>query len=76
VKTGISHRYLRPVMGVLDPDNTRSLPPMVAACSGLDILCHAIESLTAVHYTERAAPESSNARPPYQGSNPVSDMWS
>lgn len=76
VKTGISHRYLRPVMGVLDPDNTRSLPPMVAACSGLDILCHAIESLTAVHYTERAAPESASARPPYQGSNPVSDMWS
>jgi hydroxyacid-oxoacid transhydrogenase len=33
-KTGIAHRALRPVMGIVDPDNTRSLPPMVAACSG------------------------------------------
>src|SRR5215475_14539614 len=33
-KTGIAHRALRPVLGVVDPDNTRTLPGQVAACSG------------------------------------------
>ena len=27
-KTGIAHRALRPVMGIVDPDNTRTLPKM------------------------------------------------
>src|SRR5207302_3963673 len=36
-KTGIAHRALRPVVGIVDPNNTRDLPPMVAACSGLDV---------------------------------------
>ncbi len=31
-KTGIAHRALRPVMGIIDPNNTRTLPRMVAAC--------------------------------------------
>src|SRR6187401_3715284 len=39
-KTGIAHRALRPVVGIVDPENTRTLPPTVAACSGLDVLCH------------------------------------
>src|SRR5262249_51569487 len=37
-KTGIAHRALRPVLGVVDPDNTRGVPPQVAACAGLDVL--------------------------------------
>jgi hydroxyacid-oxoacid transhydrogenase len=75
-KTGIAHRALRPVMGLLDPDNTRTLPPMVAASSGLDVLSHALESLTALPYSERAAPPGPEMRPAYQGANPVSDIWS
>lgn len=75
-KTGIAHRALRPVMGIVDPENTRTLPPMVAACSGLDVLSHAIESLTALPYNERPAPDGPGARPAYQGSNPISDLWS
>lgn len=74
-KTGIAHRALRPVMGIIDPDNTRTMPPMVAACSGFDVLCHAVESLTALPYDQRPKPEHPSLRPAYQGTNPISDIW-
>ena len=74
-KTGIAHRALRPVMGIVDPNNTRTLPRMVAACTGLDVLCHALESLTALPFHQRPAPEHPGLRPAYQGSNPISDVW-
>ncbi len=74
-KTGIAHRALRPAMGIVDPDNTRTLPPMVAACSGLDVLSHALESYTALPYDKRPAPERPELRPAYQGANPISDVW-
>lgn len=75
-KTGIAHRALRPVMGIIDPDNTRTMPPMVTACTALDIFCHAIESLTALPYNQRPVPETPRIRPAYQGANPISDIWS
>src|SRR5262249_49689144 len=75
-KTGIAHRALRPVMGLIDPNNTRELPSQVAACSGLDVLSHAVESLTALPFHRRPAPEHIDLRPAYQGSNPISDVWS
>jgi hydroxyacid-oxoacid transhydrogenase len=62
-------------MGILDPDNTRSMPPMVACCAGFDVLSHAVESLTALPYHQRPAPERPQLRPAYQGANPVSDVW-
>ena len=74
-KTGIAHRALRPVMGLVDPDNTRTLPAMVKACSGLDVLCHGLESFTALPFSERQAAENPGRRPTYQGSNPISDVW-
>lgn len=75
-KTGIAHRRLKPVLGIVDPENTRTLPPAVAASSGLDVLSHAIESFTAIPFTERPRPEHPLLRPAYQGSNPISDIWS
>ena len=74
-KTGIASRRLKPTLGVLDPENTRTMPAAVAASSGLDILSHAVESFTAIPYTSRPRPESPTLRPAYQGSNPISDIW-
>src|SRR5579875_998334 len=74
-KTGIAHRALRPSMGIVDPHNTRTLPRMVAASSGLDVLSHALESYTALPYAERPAPQQPALRPAYQGANPISDIW-
>ncbi|HEV2245553.1 MAG TPA: hydroxyacid-oxoacid transhydrogenase [Terriglobia bacterium] len=75
-KTGIAHRRLKPTIGLVDPDNTRTLPPEVAAASGLDVLSHAIESFTALPYLDRPRPDRPIMRPAYQGSNPISDVWS
>jgi hydroxyacid-oxoacid transhydrogenase len=74
-KTGIAHAALRPVLGIVDPNNTVSLPRMVTACTGWDVLCHALESLTALPYDQRPASEHPLLRPAYQGSNPISDVW-
>jgi len=75
-KTGIAHRRLKPTIGILDPDNTRTMPPEVAATSGFDVLSHAIESYTALPFHQRSRPERPVMRPAYQGSNPISDLWS
>jgi hydroxyacid-oxoacid transhydrogenase len=75
-KTGIAHRRLRPALGIVDPENTRTLPPPVAASTGLDVLTHAVESYTALPFNRRPHPERPVLRPAYQGSNPVSDIWS
>jgi hydroxyacid-oxoacid transhydrogenase len=75
-KTGIANRRLKPTLGYLDPENTRTMPPQVAASTGLDILSHAIESFTAMPFTDRPMPARPILRPAYQGSNPISDIWS
>jgi hydroxyacid-oxoacid transhydrogenase len=74
-KTGIASRRLKPTLGYLDPDNTRTMPPQVAASTGLDILSHAVESFTAIPFTSRPRPDRPALRPAYQGSNPISDVW-
>jgi len=74
-KTGIAHRYLKPTLGIVDPENTASLPPAVAASSGLDVLSHALESYTAMPFNQRPMPPRPLERPAYQGSNPISDIW-
>jgi len=76
VKTGISSKYMKPTLGVIDPEFTYTLPPLVTASTGFDVLTHAVESYTAMPFTHRAAPEDPGARPPYQGANPYSDAGS
>ncbi|MBB3052172.1 alcohol dehydrogenase class IV [Prauserella isguenensis] len=74
VKSGISHAHLRPNLAVIDPLLTLSMPPEVTAASGMDVLCHALESYTArpFHSFPRHEPET---RVAYNGSNPISDAW-
>jgi hydroxyacid-oxoacid transhydrogenase len=75
-KTGFAHRAMRPRMGIVDPDNTKTLPKMAAACTGFDVLSHAIESLTALPFHQRPKADHPKLRPAYQGANPISDIWS
>ncbi|HEV7205065.1 MAG TPA: hydroxyacid-oxoacid transhydrogenase [Jatrophihabitans sp.] len=75
VKTGISHWRLRPTMAVVDPLLTMTLPPEVTAASGMDIVCHALESYTARPYATYPA-KTAEQRVTYCGANPVSDVWS
>ncbi|MEV7430161.1 hydroxyacid-oxoacid transhydrogenase [Nocardioides sp. NPDC092400] len=75
VKTGISHPALRPRLAVVDPALTMTQPAMVTAASGMDILCHALESYTARWYADFDAKQPEQ-RVPYCGANPVADMWS
>ncbi|MCA9162468.1 MAG: iron-containing alcohol dehydrogenase [Planctomycetales bacterium] len=74
-KTGIAHRYLKPTLGIVDSDNTRSQPAAVAASAGLDVLSHALESYTALPFDRRPKPARPLERPAYQGANPISDIW-
>ncbi len=73
-KTGIASPLLRPNEALIDPDATDTLPGPVVACSGLDVLAHALESYTARRYTSRRAPPTPLARPMSQGGNPWSDL--
>lgn len=76
-KTGIAHRALKPTLGICDPLNTRTMPSAVHASSGLDVLCHALESWTAIPYDQRTPrPTNPINRPAYQGANPISDIFS
>lgn len=76
-KTGIAHRNLKPTLGICDPLNTHTMPSAVKASSGLDVLCHSLESWTAIPFNERVPrPTNPILRPAYQGANPISDIFS
>jgi len=45
-KASINDPNLIPDYAVLDPELTRGLPPFVTATTGMDALCHAVESYT------------------------------
>src|SRR5207245_1297364 len=53
VKTGISRRFLRPSLAIIDPLNTVTLPPMATVYPGFDVLTHALDSYTSRPYNAR-----------------------
>lgn len=76
VKVGVGHPWLRPTMAIVDPLNSVTLPANVTASSGMDVLCHALESYTARPYKARPRYASPDRRVSYNGGNPISDQWS
>lgn len=48
-KEGMNSPYLYPEVALLDPLLTLSLPPGPTATTGIDALCHAIESYTSIN---------------------------
>src|SRR4051812_6646686 len=76
LKTGISHRYLRCTQAIVDPELTRTLPAEITSSAGLDVVCHAAESYLSQPFDQRPRPQTPDDRPPYQGANPVADVWS
>ena len=75
-KTGIGSPMIKPTLGIIDPENLRTAPPIIQAYTGFDVLCHALESYTAIEWNKRAAPSDPKFRPTYQGQNPIADIWS
>ena len=62
-KTGIASRVLKPTLGIVDPLNMLTMPPMITTSTALDILTHAVESYTAIADTKRPRPERPIFRP-------------
>ncbi len=48
-KEGMNSPYLYPELALLDPQLTLSLPPEPTAETGIDAICHAIESYTSIN---------------------------
>ena len=59
---------------LIDPACCASLPAMVVASTGFDLLCHALECYTAKAYTQWARIDDPGKRPLIQGANPWSDL--
>lgn len=76
LKSGISHRYLRASQAIVDPELSRTMPAAVTSSAGLDVVCHAAESYISRPFDTRPRPQTPADRPPYQGANPVADLWS
>lgn len=48
LKVGIISRHLLPMMVILDPELTVSLPPAITAATGMDAFTHALESYISI----------------------------
>lgn len=72
LKVGISSPHLVPNCAIVDPLLTHSCPPSVSAFSGIDALCHAMESFT----SRLREPEFVYPMPVFVGANALSVDWS
>lgn len=67
-------RHILPVAAIIDPACIDTLPSMVVASTGFDLLSHAIECYTARAYTRWTKITKPGDRPMIQGANPWSDL--
>jgi len=51
VKLELADFPLFPRLAILDPESTRTLPPQIAAATGMDAMTHAIESYTGTEWS-------------------------
>ena len=74
IKVGISSIYQKPILAIVDPMLTVSMPPNVTASTGVDALSHAIEAYITRRFDAKLAfkPEE---RPVYGGGNPITDTF-
>lgn len=49
IKVAISSRALYPKVALIDPELTYTCPPDVTAISGIDVICHALDSIGATN---------------------------
>lgn len=50
IKAPLSSPALYPLLAIVDPTLTATLPSYITACSGLDALCHAVEAYWSRHH--------------------------
>jgi len=74
VKRGISDNRIRPALALVDPLLTRSCPPFLTACTGIDVLAHAVESYTATSFAYLTLTPEEHETVLYHGSNPLTDV--
>ena len=75
VKTGISHRYLRPRVGIVDPPLTRDLPAAVTASAGSTSSATRRSRTRPARSTHASEDRRRTSDRRYQGSNPIADLW-
>jgi alcohol dehydrogenase class IV len=75
LKVGISSQMQRPNLAIVDPLLTVSAPPKVTASTGIDALCHAIESYTTKKYWHKPKPGDPKSRPIYGGTTVFTDLF-
>ncbi len=70
----LANPVLLPQEALVDPVCAETLPAMVVASTGFDLLCHALECYTAKAYTRWEKQPDPQKRPLIQGANPWSDL--
>ena len=70
----LANPVLLPQEALVDPACGDTLPSMVVASTGFDLLCHALECYTARAYTRWEKQPDPLKRPLIQGANPWSDL--
>ncbi len=70
----LANPLLLPQEALVDPVCAETLPSMVVASTGFDLLCHALECYTAKAYTRWEKQPDPGKRPLIQGANPWSDL--